>query len=85
MLEKLVYGRSNEGKVGELIEQEGNNRVNNSFTMPANTQCTLMELVSIFSSEADKVCANKYLANLIALEALSDYIEGHVSNLKISS
>ena len=44
-----------------------------------------MDLVSVFSNEADKVCANKDLANLIALEALSDYVEGHVSNLKILS
>ncbi len=85
MLEKLVYGQSNDAEVVRLVEPEGSNRIKNNFTIPANTQCTLMELVSIFSNEADKVCANKDLANLIALEAISDYIEGHVSNLKISS
>ena len=84
MLEKSVYSLSNDTEVDESLEPTGRNRLKGSFTMPANTQCTLMDLISIFSNEADKVCANKELANLIALEALSDYVEDHVSNLKIS-
>ncbi len=85
MLEKLVYGLSNDTEVDELIEPAGSNRLKGNITTPVKTQCTIMDLVSIFSNEADKVCANKGLANLIALEALGDYVEGHVSNLKILS
>ncbi len=85
MLEKLVYGQSNDTEVDELIETAGSNRLEGNFKTQVNTQCTIMDLVTVFSNEADKVCANKDLANLIALEALGDYVEGHVSNLKILS
>jgi hypothetical protein len=43
-----------------------------------------MDLVSVFEEEAYKVCSNKRIAHLIALEAINDYVEGHVSNVKIS-
>ena len=85
MLEKLVNSIRDDNEVEELIEPTESNRLKSNVTTPVNTQCTIMDLVSVFSNEADKVCANKDLANLIALEALSDYVEGHVSNLKISS
>jgi len=85
MLEKLVNSIRDDNEVEELIEPAESNRLKSNVTTQVNTQCTIMDLVSVFSNEADKVCANKDLANLIALEALSDYVEGHVSNLKISS
>jgi hypothetical protein len=85
MLEKLVYSPDNDTEVDELMVHAVSNRLNNNFTTQVNVQCTLMDLVSVFSTEADKVCANKDLANSIALEALSDYVAVHVSNLKISS
>ncbi len=83
MLEKFVYSLSNDNEVEELTEAAGSNRLKSNFTKQVNTQCTIMDLVSIFSNEANKVCANKDLANLIALEALSDYVEGNVRNLEI--
>ncbi len=85
MLEKLVHSPGNDTEVNELMEHTVNDRLKSNLTTQVNTQCTLMDLVSIFTIEADKVCANKDLANSIALEALSDYVAGHVSNLKISS
>jgi hypothetical protein len=48
-----------------------------------NGKFTLMDLVKIFTDEADKICENKTIANLIALESLRDYIKNHVSNIKI--
>jgi len=85
MLEKLVYSPDNNTEVQGLMEYAVSNRLKNNFTAPVNVQCTLMDLVSVFSIEAGKICANKDLANSIALEALSDYVAEHVSNLKISS
>jgi len=38
-----------------------------------------------WNDEADKVCMNKSVAHLIALDALNDYVQGHVNNVKISS
>ncbi len=84
MLEKLVYSPGNDTEVNELMEHGVSNRLKSNSTTQVNSQCTLMDLVSVFSIEADKVCANKDLANSIALEALSDYVAEHVSNLKIS-
>ncbi len=43
-----------------------------------------LDLVTIITDEADMVYANKRIANLIALEALNDYVKGHVNNVKIS-
>jgi hypothetical protein len=50
-----------------------------------NKKFTLMDLLKIFTDEADKICENKAIANLIALESLRDYIENHVSNIKVIS
>jgi len=47
-----------------------------------NPQYTIMDLVAIFTDEADKVCTNRDIANLIALESLNDYVKGQVSNIK---
>ncbi|MCP4264304.1 MAG: hypothetical protein GY777_01785 [Candidatus Brocadiaceae bacterium] len=85
MLEKLVYNPVNDTEDNGLMENGVSNRLKSNSTTQVNSQCTLMDLVSVFSIEADKVCANKDLANSIALEALSDYVAEHVSNLKISS
>ncbi len=84
MLEKLVYNPVNDTGDNGLMENGVSNRLKSNSTTQVNAQCTLMDLVSVFSIEADKVCANKDLANSIALEALSDYVAEHVSNLKIS-
>ncbi len=48
-----------------------------------NGRFTLMELIAIFKDEAEKICKNKTIANLIALESLRDYIKKNVSNIKI--
>ncbi len=48
-----------------------------------NGRFTLMELIAIFTHEAEKICKNKTIANLIALESLRDYIKKNVSNIKI--
>jgi len=44
-----------------------------------------MDLLTILTDVTDKVCTNKHIANLIALEVLNDYVKGHVNNVKISS
>ncbi len=48
-----------------------------------NGRFTLMDLIAIFTDEANKICKNKDIANLIALESLRDYIRKNVSNIKI--
>ncbi len=48
-----------------------------------NGRFTLMDLIAIFTDEAEKICKNKTFANLIALESLRDYIKKNVSNIKI--
>jgi len=48
-----------------------------------NGRFTLMDLIAIFTDEANKICKNKDIANLIALESLRDYIKKNVSNIKI--
>jgi hypothetical protein len=48
-----------------------------------NGRFTLMDLIAIFTDEAEKICKNKTIANLIALESLRDYIKKNVSNIKI--
>ncbi len=48
-----------------------------------NGRFTLMDLIAIFTDEANKICKNKDVSNLIALESLRDYIRKNVSNIKI--
>jgi hypothetical protein len=48
-----------------------------------NGRFTLMDLIAIFTDEANKICKNKDIANLIALKSLRDYIRKNVSNIKI--
>ncbi|MDP6432769.1 MAG: hypothetical protein QGI15_00435 [Candidatus Scalindua sp.] len=55
---------------------------NKNAALRHNPQFTIMDLVAIFTDEADKVCTNKDIANLIALESLNDYVKGKVSNIK---
>ena len=50
-----------------------------------NEGLTLMDLVETFTDEAGKICKNKAVANLIALESLKDYIKKHVGNMEIVS
>jgi hypothetical protein len=55
-----------------------------SIAIRQNIQYTIMNLVSIFTDEADKVCTNKHIANLIALNSLNDYVKENVNNLKVT-
>lgn len=49
----------------------------------SDTKFTIMDLVTIFSDEAYKICKNKALSNSIALESLMDYVKKHVKNITI--
>ncbi len=87
MLEKLQYDLSNYTDVEkstELISLSSKNKesLNRNAALRHNPQYTIMDLVTIFTDEADKVCTNKDMANLIALESLNDYVKGHVNNIK---
>ncbi len=44
---------------------------------------TLMDLIAIFTDEADKVCKDKIVAHQIALESLRAYVKKNVRNIKI--
>ena len=44
---------------------------------------TLMDLIAIFTDEADKVCKDKVVAHQIALESLRAYVKKNVRNIKI--
>ncbi len=85
MLEKLPYDMSNDTDVDKMINPVGVNRLERKLENHHSTHFTIMDLVTIFTDQADKVCANKRMANLIALEALNDYVKGHVNNVRISS
>ncbi|MEE8190931.1 MAG: hypothetical protein V3T79_04970 [Candidatus Scalindua sediminis] len=70
-------GRSIEGfKFNGKLKGKNTERQNNG-------RFTLMDLIAIFTDEAEKICKNKTIANLIALESLRDYIKKNVSNIKI--
>ena len=84
MLEKLHYELSNGTDVANKTSPVGPNRLKKVFENDYNIYFTIMDLVAIFTDEAEKVCTNKRIANLIALEALNDYVKGHVNNVKIS-
>ena len=82
MVEKLSYDLNHESVIDKVINSVRANGLNTD--MKNNTDFTMMDLVSVFEDEAVKVCSNKRIAHLIALEAINDYVEGHVDNIKIS-
>jgi|GEM_PF-744204 len=82
MVEKLSYDLNHESVIDKVIDSVRANRLN--VDIKNNADFTMMDLVSVFEDEAVKVCSNKRIAHLIALEAINDYVEGHVDNIKIS-
>ena len=64
------------------LSSKNKESLNKNAALRHNSQYTIMDLVAIFTAEADKVCMNKDIANLIALESLNDYVKGKVSNIK---
>lgn len=87
MLKKLQYDLENDTYVQDLPEvaslsSKNKESLNRNAALRHNLQYTIMDLVAIFTDEADKVCTNKDIANLIALESLNDYVKGKVSNIK---
>ncbi len=87
MLKKLQYDLENDTYVQDLPEvaslsSKNKESLNRNAALRHNPQYTIMDLVAIFTDEADKVCTNKDIANLIALESLNDYVKGKVSNIK---
>ncbi len=85
MLEKSYYDWSVEAEVNTMTTPAETNRLKDNLENQLDEHFTVMDLVSVFEDEADKVCSNKRIAHLIALEAINDYVEGHVNNIKISS
>ncbi len=87
MLKKLQYDLGNDSDVQNstvVASLSGKNKVsfNRNAALRHNPQYTIMDLVAIFTDEADKVCTNRDIANLIALKSLNDYVKGQVSNWK---
>lgn len=87
MLKKLQYDLENDTYVQDLPEvaslsSKNKESLNGNAALRHNPQYTIMDLVAIFTDEADKVCTNKDIANLIALESLNDYVKGKASNIK---
>ncbi len=87
MLEKLQYDLGNDTYVQDSTEvasfsSKNKESLNRNAAFRHNPQYTIMDLVAIFTDEADKVCKNKDIANLIALESLNDYVKGQVNNIK---
>ena len=86
-MEKLQNDLSNYTNVEEstkMVSLSSKNKesLNRNAALRHNPQYTIMDLVATFTDEADKVCTNKDMANLIALESLNDYVNGHVNNIK---
>ncbi len=48
-----------------------------------NENIALAELVTIFDEEAYKICRNRQLAKLIALNALQEYVLKNTKNITI--
>ena len=89
MLERLQYDWGNGTDVQESTElaklnSKKNKGLKRNIAILQNAQYTIMDLVSIFTDEADKVCTNKYIANFIALNSLNDYVKENVNNLKVT-
>ncbi len=84
MLERLQHNVSQEHE--ESIEGFKFNRKlkGKNTEIKNNGRFTLMDLIAIFTDEAEKICKNKTIANLIALESLRDYVKKNVSNIKIA-
>jgi hypothetical protein len=87
MLERLQYDLRNDVDVEESTEvaslsSKNKESLNKNAALRHSPEYTIMDLVAIFIDEADKVCTNKEIANLIALESLNDYVKGHVNNIK---
>ena len=88
MLKKLQFDGGNGTNVRESTGLAKPNRrvmaknLKMNIAIQHKTEYTIMDLVTIFTDEADKVCTNKDIANLIALESLNDYVIGHVNNVK---
>ncbi len=87
MLEKSQYDLGNYTDVEESTEvaslrSKNKKSLNRNAALRHNPQYTIMDLVAIFTDEADKICPNKDMANLIALESLNDYVKGNVNNIK---
>ena len=80
MLEQSYYDWSDEAEVNTMTI----NRLEINSENHYNAHFTVMDLVSVFEDEAYKICMNKRVAHLIALDALNDYVKGHVNNVKIS-
>ncbi len=87
MLEKVQYALRNDTDVQESTEvaslsSKNRESLNRNAGLRHNPQYTIMDLVAIFTDEADKICPNKDMANLIALESLNDYVKGNVNSIK---
>ena len=87
MLERLQYDLRNDTDIQESTEMvslssKNKESLNINAALLHNPEYTIMDLVAIFTDEADKVCTNKEIANVIALESLNDYVKGHVNNIK---
>ena len=80
MLEQSYYDWSAEAEVNTMTI----NRLEINSENQHNAHFTVMDLVSVFEDEAYRICMNKRVAHLIALDALNDYVKGHVNNIKIS-
>ena len=63
-------------KTPEVASLSSKNKesLNRNAALRHNPQYTIMDLVAIFTDEAVKVCTNKDIANLIALESLNDVV-----------
>ncbi len=55
MLEKLHYDLSNDSEVGKMTNSFGANRLKENLENQHNIHFTIMDLVTIFTDEADKV------------------------------
>ncbi len=85
MLEEWHYDLNNDADLVKMSNPVEANRLNENLGNRHNVHCTIMDLVTILTDLTDKVWANKRIASLIALEALNDYVKGHVNNVIISS
>lgn len=88
MLKKLQYDLRNDTDFQESIEvaslnSKNKESLNRNAALRHSPQYTIMDLVAIFTDEADNVCTNKDIANLIAMESLNDYVRSQVNNIEL--
>ncbi len=79
---------SKDDPVGNFKNRHDGTRCGENNKVSTTAECNenniaLVDLVTIFTEEAYKICKNEQIARLIALKSLQEYIKINTDNIKI--